>query len=136
MVHLLLQTQTSNPATQDGFLSAWQPLWCLAPAWVWTIGSLCDADEHTCMGHLVCLNGPESCDISLHPTAHKNHHRWRICITNWMLKHALCNLQCYLHMLELIVLLQHYFLQLASAYHPSQHWTAMATTPVCVTVML
>ena len=64
-VHLLPQTQLSNPAAQDGFLSARLLRQCLAPAWVCPTGSLCAAGEHTCMGHLIHLKRSESYGISL-----------------------------------------------------------------------
>lgn len=70
VVHLLPQTQLSNPAAQDGFLSAWLLLQCSATAWVCPTGSLCAAGEHTCMGHLIHLNRSESYGISLSTPLH------------------------------------------------------------------
>ena len=70
VVHLLPQIQLSNPAAQDGFLSAWLLLQCLAPALACPTGSLCAAGEHTCMGHLIHLNRSESYGISLSTPTH------------------------------------------------------------------
>jgi len=70
VVHLLPQTQLSNPAAQDGFLSVWLLRQCLAPAWVCPTGSLCVAGEHTCMGHLIHLKRSESYGISLSTPLH------------------------------------------------------------------
>jgi hypothetical protein len=64
MAHLLLQTQSPTPGVQDELWSALLPLQYLAPAWVCPIGSLCDAGEHTRMGRLIHLNGPESCNLA------------------------------------------------------------------------